>query len=85
VHNIFLERNAEKDLDRLPSNFRPRVIAAIRQLAHNPRPSGCRKLIGGTNDWRIRVGAYRVLYEISDRESIVRINHVRHRREVYRK
>lgn len=60
------------------------MIAAIRQLAHNPRPRGCRKLIGGANDWRIRVGAYRVLYEIGERAKEVRINRVRHRREVYR-
>ncbi len=84
MHKILLERNAEKDLDRLPSSFRLRVIAVIRQLATQPRPPGCRKLVGGVNDWRIRVGDYRVLYEISDREKIVRINRVRHRREVYR-
>jgi mRNA interferase RelE/StbE len=84
VHKILLERNAEKDLDRLPPPFRPRIIAAIRQLANDPRPPGCRKLIGGTNDWRIRVGVYRVVYEIDDRAKILRINRVRHRREVYR-
>lgn len=84
MHKILLERNAEKDLDRLPANFRSRVITAIRQLASNPRPAGCRKLIGGKNDWRIRVGPYRIVYEMSDREKVVRINRVRHRREVYR-
>ena len=84
MHKILLERNAEKDLDRLASNFRVRVIAAIRQLEQEPRPSGCRKLVGGTTDYRIRVGDYRIVYEISDRAKIVRINRVRHRREVYR-
>ena len=84
MHKILLERNAEKDLDRLSALFRSRVIGAIQQLASEPRPRGCRKLLGGTNDWRIRVGGYRVLYEIDDRSKIVRINRVRHRREVYR-
>lgn len=84
MHKILLERTAEKDLDRLPSAFHSRLISAIRQLANNPRPAGCRKLIGGTNDWRIRVGVYRVLYEIDDRARILRINRGRHRREVYR-
>lgn len=84
MHKILLERNAEKDLDRLPPAFHSRLISAIRQLASDPRPSGCRKLIGGANDWRIRVGAYRVLYEIDDRAKVVRINRIRHRREVYR-
>jgi mRNA interferase RelE/StbE len=84
VHKVLLERKAEKDLDRLPPDFHFRIVAAIRQLTNDPRPPGCRKLIGGTNDWRIRVGVYRVLYEIDDRAKILRINRVRHRRDVYR-
>lgn len=61
-----------------------RVIVAIRGLAVNPRPPACRKLTGARNDWRIRVGDYRVIYEIADEIRIVRINRVRHRREVDR-
>jgi len=61
-----------------------RVIAAIQALATKPRPPGCRKLAGSKNDWRIRVGDYRVVYEIADQIRIVRVNRVRHRREVYR-
>jgi mRNA interferase RelE/StbE len=56
----------------------------LQGLATNPRPSGCRKLAGSVHDWRIRVGDYRVIYEIADAVRIVRINRVRHRREVYR-
>lgn len=84
MHSILLERNAEKDLDRLPAVVRARVIGAIKELAREPRPRGCRKLIGGKNDWRIRVGVYRVLYEIDDLTKVIRVNRVRHRREVYR-
>lgn len=79
-----LERTAEKDLGRLGSAIRERVITAIRALGANPRPSGCRKLAGTKQDWRIRVGDYRVVYEIADEIRIVRINRVRHRSEVYR-
>lgn len=61
-----------------------RVIGAIQGLGTNPRPFGCRKLAGSKNDWRIRVGDYRVVYEIADEIRVVRINRVRHRREVYR-
>jgi mRNA interferase RelE/StbE len=53
-------------------------------LGNNPRPPGCRKLVGSKNDWRIRVGDYRVIYEIADAIRIVRVNRVRHHREVYR-
>jgi len=54
-------------------------------LAANPRPPGCRKLQGsGRDDYRLRVGNYRVLYEVDDKARAVRIMRVRHRRDVYR-
>jgi mRNA interferase RelE/StbE len=84
MYRVLLERTAEKDLSRLSAQIHDRVIAAIQALAQNPRPSGCRKLAGSKNDWRIRVGDYRVVYEIADEIRIVRVNRVRHRREVYR-
>jgi mRNA interferase RelE/StbE len=84
MYRVFLERATEKDLARLSSEVHDRVISAIRGLASDPRPPGCRKLSGGKNDWRIRVGDYRVIYEIADEIRIVRVNRVRHRREVYR-
>jgi len=84
IYRVLLERTAEKDLSRLSSEMHDRVIAAIQSLATNPRPRGCRKLAGSKHDWRIRVGDYRVVYEIADEIRVVRVNRVRHRREVYR-
>jgi mRNA interferase RelE/StbE len=84
MYRVLLERSAERDLGRLSSEVHSRVIAAIQGLANNPRPPGCRKLVGSKNDWRIRVSDYRVIYEIADAIRVVRINRVRHRREVYR-
>lgn len=84
MYRVLLERGAEKDLARLSSEIHDRVIAAIQALANNPRPPGCRKLLGSKSDWRIRVGDYRVVYEIADEVRVVRVNRVRHRREVYR-
>ena len=84
MYRVLLERTVERDLSRLSSEMHDRVIAAIRALANNPRPPGCRKLAGSRNDWRIRVGDYRVVYEIADEIRVVRVNRVRHRREVYR-
>jgi mRNA interferase RelE/StbE len=84
MYRVFLERAAERDLSRLSSEIHDRVITAIRALGGNARPPGCRKLVGSKNDWRIRVGDYRVIYEIADAIRIVRVNRVRHRREVYR-
>ncbi len=84
MYRILLERAAEKDLTRLAAQIHDRIIIVIQTLAQNPRPPGCRKLAGSKNDWRIRVGDYRVVYEIADEIRIVRVNRVRHRREVYR-
>ena len=84
VYRVLLERGAEKDLGRLSSEFHCRVITAIQALATNPRPSGCRKLAGSKQDWRIRVGEYRVIYEIADEIRVVRVNRVRHRGGAYR-
>ena len=84
MYHVLLERAAEKDLARLSSEIHARVIAAIQALATTPRPPGCRKLAGSKHDWRIRVGDNRVVYEIADQIRVVRVNRVRHRREVYR-
>lgn len=56
MYRVLLERGAEKDLARLSSEVHDRVISAVRALANNPRPPGCRKLSGSKSDWRIRVG-----------------------------
>jgi mRNA interferase RelE/StbE len=56
----------------------------MQALARNPRPPSCRKLEGSKSDWRIRIGDFRVIYEITDENRVIRVNRVRHRREVYR-
>ena len=86
MYRVVVERSAEKDLRRLPLDVRFRVADTLHSLANDPRPVGSRKLAGTKHDWRIRVGAYRLIYEIADSDSIrvVRVYRVRHRREVYR-
>jgi mRNA interferase RelE/StbE len=84
VYEVYLERAAERDLRRLSvENFR-RIASRIKRLAGDPRPSGCRKITGSESDWRIRVGDYRVIYEIDDKARSVKVMRVRHRREAYR-
>ena len=53
-------------------------------LADNPRPPGCKKLKDSEGNWRIRAGAYRILYEINDARSLVTVLRIRHRKEAYR-
>lgn len=84
MYSVLLERAAEKDLAQLTVAVHDRVIAALHGLAQNPRPPGCRKLADTKNDWRIRVGDYRVIYEIADVIRVVRVHRIRHRGEVYR-
>ena len=85
MYEVYVEKTAENDLKRLPTITFQRIIFQIRTLAENPRPSGCSKFTGSKNDWRIRIGDYRVLYEIDERTKAVRIMRVRHRREAYRR
>lgn len=84
MYRVFVERAAEKDLRRLPLDVRFRVANALRSLANDPRPVRSRKLAGTKHDWRIRVGDYRVIYEIADSIKVVRVYRIRHRREAYR-
>ena len=84
MFEIVLERTAEKDLRRLSDQVHDRVIEGIAALANDPRPVGSKKLAGSKSNWRIRVGDYRVLYEIADIVRIVRVYRVRHRRDAYR-
>ncbi len=84
MFEIVLERAAEKDLRKLSAAVHDRVVEGISGLAQNPRPPDAKKLTGSKRDWRIRVGDYRVIYEIADTIRIVRVHRVRHRREVYR-
>ena len=62
---------------------RHRIITAIRRLASDPRPTGSKKL-SGRSAWRIRVGVYRVIYEIADDRLLVLVVAIGHRKEVYR-
>jgi mRNA interferase RelE/StbE len=55
----------------------------LENLAFNPRPPGCKKLQGGENEWRIRVGDYRVVYTIDDTKLLVEVTRIRHRSEAY--
>ena len=84
MYEVYLERAAERDLRKLSAEAFHRIIPRIQALAETPRPPGCRKLSGSDSDWRIRIGDYRVVYEIDDAEKAVRIFRVRHRRDAYR-
>ncbi|MEQ1946562.1 MAG: type II toxin-antitoxin system RelE/ParE family toxin [Bryobacteraceae bacterium] len=60
-----------------------RIDTKIIALADDPRPTGCKKLVGHKDHWRIRIGDWRVIYIIDDRRQLVSITRIAHRREVY--
>ena len=84
TYEVRLVPTAHRQLLRLPRRVRDRVADAIRLLSRNPRPTGCKKLAGQADYFRIRVGDYRVLNEVRDREILVIVIKIGHRREVYR-
>jgi mRNA interferase RelE/StbE len=84
AYRIFLRPAAVRDLNSLQGDVRERIEQAIDRLAENPRPHGSKKLVGFENEWRLRVGEYRVLYVIDDATKRVTIARVAHRREAYR-
>ncbi|MFN8097370.1 MAG: type II toxin-antitoxin system RelE/ParE family toxin [Dermatophilaceae bacterium] len=73
-----------RELCRLDVSIRRRLLRSIAELEADPRPAGVRKLAGADHAWRIRVGDYRVIYEIHDDGLLVLVVRVAHRREVYR-
>jgi mRNA interferase RelE/StbE len=83
-YRIEFTRSAEKDLRRLDRANLFQVLAAIEVLRENPRPAGVKKLVGSDHSFRIRVGDYRVVYEIEDDVCLVLILRMAHRKDVYR-
>lgn len=84
MHTLQITNSAEKDLRRLPRPILERLHAKILTLRENPRQPGAIRLSGKLEGWRVRVGDYRIIYQIDDVVQLVTVVRVRHRREVYR-
>ncbi|HXO19890.1 MAG TPA: type II toxin-antitoxin system RelE/ParE family toxin [Thermoanaerobaculia bacterium] len=83
-YSLRFTRSASRELHQLEALLLRRIFPRIEALAREPRPEGCRKLHGEKNLWRIRIGDYRVIYDIDDRERTIDVTAVRHRRDAYR-
>ncbi len=82
-YRVALAASAEKELHGLPATVIARMMPRLEHLAEVPRPRGCKKLKGGDKEWRIRVGDYRIVYEIDDTAKTVDVTRIAHRREAY--
>jgi mRNA interferase RelE/StbE len=82
---IDLKRSFEKDLNKLDSKLIPRIIDAIENLSENPFSEQTKKLKGVESTYRLRIGDYRVIYQVELLNKKVIVYYVRHRKEVYKK
>jgi mRNA interferase RelE/StbE len=80
---VELKPSARKELESLPDSVLARIVHKIESLAHDPRPAGCKKLKGYRDQWRIRIGDWRVVYIVDDAAKLVSVTRIAHRREVY--
>lgn len=82
---MLLKPSVDRQLKRLPEVAGRRIVLAMDGLASDPRPAGVKKLAGDENLWRIRVGTYRIVYEIHDDLRIVWVLRIAQRGDVYRR
>jgi len=83
VYRLQFKRSAEKELRHLRPMDRDRLVSAVRGLRQSPRPLGCKKL-KWVGVWSLRVGDYRVIYDVDDEAQLVTVYKIGHRRDVYR-
>ena len=83
LYRIVISKQVRKDFKRIPKEQSRRILSAIQELSESPRPPGCKKL-KGDELYRIRVGIYRVVFEIRDSQLIVIVVRVGHRKKIYR-
>jgi len=80
---VILKKSARKELEALPDHMMQKIYGELKELSDNPFPQQSKKLRGGAG-YRLRVGDYRVLYDLDKDNFIINISAVRHRREAYR-
>jgi mRNA interferase RelE/StbE len=84
AYTVIIKKSAQKQITAIPGIYIPAIEKSILALANNPRPAGCKKLAGSKNIYRVRVGIYRIVYEVHDKIVTVFIFDVDHRKQVYR-
>lgn len=84
TYRITLAPSAARQLRKLDPQARRRIQAALELLAVDPRPPAATQLMGGSGEWRVRTGNYRIVYQIEEDRLLVLVLRLGHRREVYR-
>jgi mRNA interferase RelE/StbE len=84
-YHLKVKRSFEKDLRKCPDHVVKRVLRKVEQLPEQPLPKGVDKIEGSESSYRIRVGDYRVIYELNQGAKEITVFYVRHRKDVYRR
>ena len=82
-YEIVIKKSAQKEIKQLPKHTINRVITKIKSLEENAYPAGAVKLVGSENTWRIRVGNYRIIYDVYEDRLVTEVVAVRHRKDAY--
>jgi mRNA interferase RelE/StbE len=85
LYKIDPKGSLEHDLKRIDRQHIPRILDVIESLAENPFPIQSRKMKGSESSYRLRVGDYRVIYQVDTENKVVTIYHVRHRKDAYKR
>ena len=83
-YQVRFSKESHKALNSLEAKLAMRIANAIKKLATDPRPQGCRKMVGSENDYRIRIGDYRVIYKIKSSVLMIFVIRIAHRKDIYR-
>lgn len=84
AYQILMEKKAEKFLLKAPKKDANKIREHVDALASSPRPPGCKKLTGSENEYRLRVGVYRILYTVEDNILTIYVIDIDHRKDIYR-
>ena len=84
MYKVVINKSAQKDLDKIPNKYYVSVTEHLLSLQHNPFQDGVKKLQGYENIYRLRVGVYRIIYQIIKKELVVTVIKIAHRKEVYK-
>jgi mRNA interferase RelE/StbE len=85
AYEIVFKRQVEKDLRKIDRRYRKPILDEIEGLKKNPRPTNSRKMLNTEMTHRIRVGDYRVIYQVDDKNKAIIVFYIRHRKDAYKK
>ncbi len=83
IYTVIIPKSVHKQLNKLPTFVSDSIVSRLTGIQENPRPIGSLKM-RGSEAWRIRIGDYRIIYDIDDEAKVVVVRRIGHRREIYR-